>query len=148
MMIDRLMSPAIGKTLVGLTVSDQVLGSLDMGEPRNHGALFTPQRPGFVVTIKGATSGGAATAVIKLKTDDNAAMTSAATIYTSPTFALADLAGDGSQFFIEMPDTDLYEQFLAATIVVGGAVFTAGTVSVEYAAGNRNWRAYPSEPNA
>lgn len=145
MIIDKLMSTNDGVALSGLTVSTQNLKVLDLGASRNNGKFTGTERPGFVVTIKGATSGGASTITILLKTDDNQAMSSATTLYTGSTLALATVAGAGTQFFIPMPNSDSYERYLAIQATVGTAAFTGGTVEVEYAADYRQWRAYPTE---
>lgn len=145
MIIDKLMSPAVLKPLAGLSVGTNVLASLDMGVARNNGLFTGSPSPGFIVTIKGGTSGGLATIQLTIRTDDNEAMTSATTLFTGTAIAVAATAGDGTQFFIPMPDSDAYEQFLAVSAVVGTAVFTGGTISVEYVADKRNWRAYPAE---
>ena len=44
-----------------------------------------------------------------------------------------------------MPNSDSYERYLAIQATVGTAVFTGGTVEVEYVADYRQWRAYPAE---
>lgn len=145
MIIDKLMSTNDGVALSSLTVSTQSLKVLDLGAARNNGLFTGTERPGFVVTIKGATSGGASTIAILLKTDDNTAMSSATTLYTGNTLALAAVAGAGTQFFIPMPNSDSHERYLAIQATVGTAVFTGGTVEVEYVADYRQWRAYPAE---
>lgn len=145
MIIDKLMSTNDGVALSSLTVSTQNLKVLDLGASRNNGRFTGTGRPGFVVTIKGATSGGASTINILLKTDDNPAMSSATTLHTGSALALAAVAGAGTQFFIPMPNSDSYERYLAIQATVGTAVFTGGTVEVEYVADYRQWRAYPSE---
>lgn len=145
MITDQLMSSPANKALADLTVSTQSLAVLDLGAARNHGLFVGPSRPGFAVTIKGATSGGAATIAIVLKTDDNTAMSSATTLHTSATLALAAVAGKGTQFFIPMPESWSYEKYLAIQATVGTAVFTGGTVEVDYVADYRKWRAYPGE---
>lgn len=146
MIIDKLLSPAIKLALSGLTVSTQTLGTvMDMGAARNHGLAVKPYGPGWRIASRGATSGGAATATFLLVTDDNAALSSPTTLYTSPTYTLAQMAN--TTLIVPIPDTDAYERYLAWRVTVGTAVFTGGTVSIEFAADMRRWRAYPAQGN-
>jgi hypothetical protein len=146
MIIDKLLSPAIDTTLVGLTVATHVLGTvMDFGAPRNHGLLSKTFGPGWDINGRGATSAGAATATLTLVTDDNAALSSAVTLYTSPTFTLAQMVK--MDLWVPVPETDAWERYVAWRIAVGTAVFTAGTISIEMAADERNWRGYPSVNN-
>lgn len=149
MIIDKILSPAIKTALSGYTVSTQTVGGsagvFDMGASRNHGLAVKPYGPGFRLAGRGATSGGAATATFTLVTDDNAALSSVATLFTSATYTLANMVK--MDLFVPMPDTDAYERYLAWRIAVGTAVFTGGTLSIEYLADNRRWRAYPAQGN-
>lgn len=146
MIIDKLLSPAIELALSGFTVSTQVVGEvMDMGAARNHGLVSTPYGPAWRIASRGATSGGAATATFTLVTDDNEALGTPTVLYTSPTYTLAQMVE--RTLIVPMPDTDLYERYLAWRIAVGTAVFTGGTLSIEYAANHRRWRAYPAQGN-
>lgn len=149
MIIDWTLSPAIKTALSTYTVSTQTVGgtakAFDMGAARNHGLAVKPYGPGFRLASRGATSGGAATATFLLTTDDNTAMSSPVTLFTSATYTLANMVK--MDLFVPMPDTDAYERYLAWRITVGTAVFTGGTLSIEYLADNRRWRAYPAQGN-
>lgn len=153
MIIDKLLSPAIKAALSGFTVSTTTLippgsgqsGVMDMGAARNHGLASKPYGPGWDINFRGATSAGAATASLILVTDDNAALSSPTTLFTMPVTALASLVKYDQ--FVPMPDTNLYERYLAWRLIVGTAVFTGGTLSIEFMADVRNWRAYPSQGN-
>lgn len=153
MIIDKLLSPAIRRSLADFTVSTQTItppgsgqsGVMDLGVARNIGLLSKPYGPGWDINFRGGTSGGAATAQLLLVTDDNAALSSPTTLYTSPSFTLAQtVKGD---LFVPVPDLDTYERYLAWRIIVGTAVFTGGTLSIEYVADTRRYRAYPSQGN-
>jgi hypothetical protein len=153
MIIDKLLSPAIQRALSGFTVSTQTIsplgsfnsGVMDMGAARNHGLVAKPFGPGWDINFRGGTSGGAATATLLLVTDDNPALSSPTTLYTSPTFTLAQtVKGD---LFVPLPDLDTYERYLAWRITVGTAVFTGGTLSIEFVSDMRRYRAYPSQGN-
>ena len=149
MIIDKQLSPAIRAALSTLTVSTQTVGGsanvFDMGAPRNHGLAVKPYGPGWRIASRGATSGGAATATFALVTDDNAALSSPTTLYTSPTYTLAQMVN--TTLIVPIPDTDAYERYVAWRVTVGGFVFTGGTLSIEYAADIRRWRAYPAQGN-
>lgn len=152
MIIDKIMSPAIKTLLSTYTVSTQTVGGAggvyDMGPTglgRNQGLLAKPFGPGWRLASRGATSGGAATAQFALVTDDNAALSSAVTIFTSALYTLANMVK--MDLFVPVPDSDAYERYIAWRLTVGTAVFTGGTLSIEYVADNRRWRAYPAQGN-
>jgi hypothetical protein len=152
MIIDKILSPAIKTALSGYTVSTQTVGGAagvqdtgPTGLGRNHGLAAKPYGPGWRLAGRGATSGGAATATFTLVTDDNAALSSPTVLYTSPVFTLANMVK--MDLFVPLPDTDAYERYIAWRIAVGTAVFTGGTLSVEYVADMRRWRAYPAQGN-
>ena len=73
------------------------------------------------------TSGGAATLTVSLQTDDNEGFSSAKTLVTSPTYALADLVS-GKRL---LPEHVPYgaEQYIRIAYVIAGATTTAGTVT-------------------
>jgi hypothetical protein len=100
---------------------------------------------GWEINVRGATSAGAATANLLLVTDDNAALSSATTLWSSGVTTLANLVK--YDMFVPTPDTNLWERYVGWRIVVGTAVFTGGTISIEYTANFRNWRAYPAQGN-
>ena len=85
MIIDKLMSTHDGVALSGLSVGNNTLKALELGAARNNGLFVNSNQPGWVVTIKGGTSGGAATIALAVLTDDNSAMSSPTTLYTSAT---------------------------------------------------------------
>lgn len=146
MIIDKLLSPAILLPLSGLTVSTQVIGSvMDWGTARNQGLLAQPYGPGFDINVRNATSGGAATLTLQLVTDDNAALSSPTVLFTTSALALAALAKYDN--WVPLPETDSWERYVAWRAIVGTAVFTGGTLSIEYVADKRNWRAYPAQGN-
>ena len=141
MIIDKLLSPAVSADLSDFTVSTQVIGSgMDLGSVRNNGVYGNASNPGFVLTVRDATSGGSATLNLLFVTDDNEALASTATLWSTGAIALASL--DEYQLFVPMPVLDTYQQFIGWKATVGTAVFTGGTLSIEYVADFRQWRAY------
>lgn len=146
MMIDRLLSPAIRAALSAYTVSTQTVGTvMDWGTARNQGLLATPYGPGWEINVRGATSGGAATLALALVTDDNAALSSPTTLFSISAIALASLTK--YDLFVALPSTNTWERYVAWRATVGTAVFTGGTLSIEYVANVREWRGYPSQGN-
>lgn len=149
MIIDKLLSPAIKVLLSSFTASaNQLVGaSMDFGIARNNGLLSLSDGPGWLVSLKGATSAGASTAQVRLVTSASADLSSPTVLWTSASFALADIAGVGKQLWVEVPDTDEWKQFVGFQITVGSAVFTGGTISAQFAANKRKFRAYKAQGN-
>jgi hypothetical protein len=153
MIIDKLLSPAIKVALSTFAVATTTIvppgsgqaGVMDFGAARNNGLLSKTYGPGWDINFRGGTSGGAATAQLLLVTDDNVALSSPTTLYTSAVFTLANTVK--TDLFVPIIDTNLWERFVAWRLVVGTAVFTGGTLSVEFVADVRNWRAYPAQGN-
>lgn len=146
MIIDKLLSPAIKLPLAGLVVGTTTVGTvMDFGAPRNQGLFATAFRPGWDINVRGATAGAAATLSLILVTDDNAALTSPTTLLTIGVQALAALVKFDE--VAVLPNTNLWERYVAWRVIVGGFVFTGGTLSIEYAANIRNYRAYPAQGN-
>ncbi len=146
MIIDKLLSPAIGKALTSFTVSTQVIGSvMDFSDARNLGLLATPYGPGWDINVRDATSEAAATLGLQLVTDDNSSLSTPTVIWTQTGIALASLTK--FDLFLPIPSSDLWERYVAFRAIVGTAVYTGGTISIEYTANNRNWRGYPAQGN-
>lgn len=146
MIIDKLLSPAILLKLNTFTVATQVVGSvMDFGSVRNQGLLATPYGPGWDINVRGATSGGASTMALQLVTDDNSALSSPTILWSISAVTLANL--NKYDNFLPVPESDLWERYVAFRAIVGTAVFTGGTLSIEYAAGKRNWKGYPAQGN-
>lgn len=147
--IDAIMSPAIRTALSTFTVSTQTVGGaakvFDLGVARNIGLISKPYGPGWDINFRLGTSGGAPTAQLFLVTDDNAALSSPATLYSSPIYTLANTVK--TDLFVPVPDTDLWERYMAWRIAVTVAVFTGGTLSIEYLADRRAWRGYNAQGN-
>lgn len=153
MIIDKLLSPAISRALSGYSVATTTVSPtggeaavMDFGVARNNGLLMRTPGNGWEFRFRGATSGGAATAGLILVTSATSALGSPVTLYTSPVYTLAQLAA-GVTTFVPMPDTNAWLRYAAWQIIVGTAVFTGGTMSIQYTANKRNWRAYPAQGN-
>lgn len=147
MLIDSLMSPARKLAFNTGAAGNYDFGpAIDLDVARNNGVFpGNTFEPGFALTITtAATSGGAATANFQLLTDDNAAMSSPVVLAEFGVKALADLAL-GKQYYLLMPDSNLFERYIRFRQVTGVAAFTAGAASLEFVANRRNWRAYPSK---
>jgi len=147
MIIDKLLSPAIGKALSTFTVTTQVIGEImDWGADRNQGLLAKPYGPGYSLLALGADSAAdTATLNLQLVTDSDSTLGSAVVLWSSGVKTVANLAE--YMEFVPIPDTDLWERYVAWRAVVGTQVFTAGTLSIEYVGDKRRWRGYPAQGN-
>lgn len=153
MIIDKLLSPAIRLALSTLTVSTQTLvppgsgqsGVMDLQSARSNGLLAKPYGPGWDVNVRGATSGGAATLALNLITSAAPNLSSPVTLFSIPAQALAAL--NKFDQFVPLPDSDAYLRYIAWQAVVGTAVFTGGTLSIEFVSDMRRYRGYPSQGN-
>jgi len=153
MIIDKLMSPAIRLPLSGLTISTQTLvppgdgqaGVIDLGVARNIGMMSKSNGPAWEINVRGATSAGAATMALQLITSASSGLGSPTTLFTTGVTTLANLV-KFDQFFI-VPDSDAVLRYIAWQAIVATAVFTGGTVSVEYVADMRRYRAYTAQGN-
>ena len=122
-----------------LTLNDPVLY---FGVPANQGN-FALNNGGFVITVKGGTSGGASTLTLRLITSDAENLGTPTVLWTSPALTLADTVK--KQLIVPVPVTDDWKRYAAFHALAGTAVFTGGTVVVDYVADIRRWRAYPAE---
>lgn len=82
------------------------------------------------------TSGGAATLVVALQVDDNDSFSSATTVWTSETLALATLAA-GYELPIDYVPQGVNERYVRLYYTIGTATTTAGTVTAGFAAGRQ-----------
>lgn len=146
MIIDKLMSPAVNGLLTQFGTGARTLigTAIDLKVPANQGLIATTYGPGFVITLDKATSGGSATLTLDLVTSDVAALTSPEVLWTGAAIALAAMVGAGTQLFLPVPDSNAYKRYIGFRGQAGTAAFTAGEISIEYVANNRNWRAYPA----
>jgi len=143
MIIDKLMQVA-HKASLAVAAGTRLFGSvLDMQVARNNGLLSATQQPGFLITFTTAMAGAGASVQFALVTDAAANLATPTVLATSEVVATAD-GVVGKQLFIPLPDTDSYEQYLGFQQITTGATITAGAVSIEFTAGKRNWRAYPT----
>jgi len=143
MIIDKLMQVEYKGTLAVATGTRLFGDALDMKDVRNHGHLSASERPGFLITFTTAMAGVGASVQFALVTDSASNLASPTVLATSEVVATAD-GVIGKQLFIPLPDTDSYEQYLGFQQITTGATITAGAVSIEFTAGKRNWRAYPT----
>ncbi len=81
-------------------------------------------------------SGGAATLQVDLETDDNESFTSATVLFSSPTYALADLIVGKHLLHEFLPHG--CEQYLRVKYVIGTATTTAGTVTAGITTGHQS----------
>lgn len=85
--------------------------------------------PLFVRITETFTSGGAATLSVALQMDDNTSFSSATTIKTSATFALASLTA-GTYIFPDLyVPTGITERYVRLLYTIGTATTTAGKIT-------------------
>lgn len=77
----------------------------------------------LVTTSVAQTSGGV---TFQLLTDDNTAMSSAVTLFSSANFAAASLAAGARPVLVALPISALYERYLGLTVTIVSNVLTAG----------------------
>jgi len=95
-----------------------------------------------------ATSGGSATGVFNLVTDDNSAMSSPAVIISSASFAVAAMTAGKVLMAVVLPTEGVaYERYLAIQQVTGVAAFTAGKINAFFVLDYAKWRAYADANN-
>lgn len=83
------------------------------------------------------TSGGAATLSVALQMDDNTSFSSATTIKTSATFALADLTVGTNIFPDLFLPTGLTERYFRLNYTIGTAATTAGKITAGISGGRQ-----------
>jgi hypothetical protein len=111
-------------TAVATTASTNIIDTLN---PAPADAGIGEEMWLVVQVMTTATSGGAATLAVVLQTDDNSSFSSAATLYTSSTYALASLTAGTFLVRIRLPQA--CERYLRVGYTIGTAVLTAGAFS-------------------
>lgn len=104
----------------------------------------------LVVTVDTtATSGGSATGTFNLVTDDNASLSSPATVIASKAWAVADMTAGKVLMAVALPlQGTAYERYLGIQQVTGTAAFTAGKVNAFLTTDVARWVAYDSPAQA
>ena len=87
------------------------------------------------------SSGEAATLTITLESDDNAALSSATTHYTSGALTEATVSAAGWELRVRVPPS-AYQQYLGVRYTVGTENFTTGTISAALVRDSRGYRDY------
>lgn len=90
-----------------------------------------------------ATSGGSATGVISLVTDDNASLSSPAVVVSSKAWAVADMTAGRTLMVVQLPmEGTAYERYLGIQQTTGVAAFTAGKINAFITHTPARWKAY------
>lgn len=132
---------AAGTYLIGDVVDMENLRDIGQGFP-----LY------LVLTVETtATSDGSATAVLKLSSDEQAAIAtdgSATDHLVSATFAVAAMSAGTSLLAAVIPlEGETYERYLGILQVTGVAAFTAGAVDAFLTTDVAKWKAYADGAN-
>lgn len=104
----------------------------------------------LVVTVDTtATSGGSATGTFNLVTDDNASLSSPATLVSSKAWAVADMTAGKTLMAVQLPmEGTAYERYIGIQQVTGTAAFTAGKVNAFLTMDVARFKAYDSPSQA
>ena len=90
-----------------------------------------------------ATSGGSATGVISLVTDNNASLSSPAVVVSSKAWAVADMTAGRTLMVVQLPmEGTAYERYLGIQQTTGVAAFTAGKINAFITQTPARWKAY------
>jgi hypothetical protein len=90
-----------------------------------------------------ATSGGSATGLFSLVTDDNASLSSPAVLVSSKAWAVADMVAGTTLMVVQLPmEGTAYERYLGIQQTTGTAAFTAGKVNAFITHTPARWKAY------
>jgi hypothetical protein len=90
-----------------------------------------------------ATSGGSATGLFSLVTDDNASLSSPAVLVSSKAWAVADMVAGTTLMVVQLPmEGTAYERYLGIQQTTGVAAFTAGKVNAFITHTPARWKAY------
>jgi hypothetical protein len=90
-----------------------------------------------------ATSGGSATGLFSLVTDDNASLSSPAVLVSSKAWAVADMTAGTTLMVVQLPmEGTAYERYLGIQQTTGVAAFTAGKVNAFITHTPARWKAY------
>ena len=90
-----------------------------------------------------ATSGGSATGVISLVTDNNASLSSPAVVVSSKAWAVADMTAGTTLMVVQLPmEGTAYERYLGIQQTTGVAAFTAGKINAFITHTPARWKAY------
>ena len=82
---------------------------------------------------------------LRLITSAAANLASPEVLWTGAALALADTVKN--QLFIPVPNSNKWKRYASFQGQAGTAVFTGGTIKVDFVADARNWRAYPAVDN-
>lgn len=120
---------------------------IDLGVARDLGGDMATY---LVITVDTtATSGGSATGQFNLVTDDNASLTSPATLVSSKAWAVADMTAGKTLLAVQLPlEGTAYERYIGIQQVTGTAAFTAGKVNAFITEDVARWKAYDSPSQA
>jgi hypothetical protein len=123
-------------------------GSYIIGDVMDLGAaardIGTGEELYLVVQVDtAATSGGAATGLFSLVTDDNASLSSPTVVVSSPAWAVASMTAGKTLLSVAIPrEGTAFERYIGIQQTTGVAAFTAGKVNAFLTKHPANWKAY------
>lgn len=122
MILDRQLALSDGQALSGAGAAAST-DTIDFGAVRQIGV---GEQLYVVLNVPVAAGGTTPTLAVALQTDDNSAFSSAATLYTSPTYAAAALTA-GTQYVYPIPVSGM-ERHFRLNYTLGG---TSPTITVD-----------------
>lgn len=130
MICDKLATFADDTALNTGAAGSYIIGDqLDLQVARNVAAALGHAQLWLVIKVQTtATSGGSATAIFDLVTDDNSSLSSPTTLISSPSFAVAAMTANTVLLITALPVGGTFERYLGIQQRTGTAAFTAGKV--------------------
>lgn len=141
MITDKLATFADGVALNTGGAADYVIGDvIDLGA--NYQLWDTDELYFVAKVTTAATSGGSATLVLSLATDDNSSLSSPTKVFSTPAIAVATLVANYVLCKVEVPKGVAWERYIGIVQTTGTAAFTAGAIDVFLTSVPSNYRAF------
>lgn len=144
MICDKLATLADNTPLNTGAAGNYIVGDqMDLQVNRNVGVALGHAQLYLVIKVAQTASGGAgATGTFDLVTDDNGALASPNVIFSTPTFAVADMTAGKVLAIVPLPISDSYERYVGLRQRTGVAAFTGGQVDAFLTTSPPAYRAY------
>lgn len=141
MITDKLATFADGVALNTGGAADYVIGDvIDLGA--NYQLWDTDELYFVAKVTTAATSGGSATLVLSLVTDDNSSLPSPTKVFSTPAIAVATLVANYVLCKVEVPKGVAWERYIGIVQTTGTAAFTAGAIDAFLTSVPSNYRAF------
>lgn len=144
MICDKLATFADDTALNTGAAGSYIIGDqIDLQVARGIGTLIGHAQMWLVIKVQTtATSGGAATGTFDLVTDDNGSLSSPTVIFSTPSFAVANMTAGTLLAVVALPISSAYERYIGIQQRTGTAAFTAGKIDAFLTTSPPAYRAY------